>query len=302
MYDMEGTNMINKVGISQTIESFILCREAMGVSDKTIRFYQFNLGKFNQFMLAQGIDDVAGIKPYHIRTFLAEMKERGSSDNYRHGNARCIKTFLRFCLEDGHIQEFPKFEMPKIAKQQLTTLTIDQVNAVIKECKTIRDKTLLMFAVDSGLRLSEIIALNWSDIDLKTGIVKVLHGKGNKFRIVPIGSSVRRMLVKYKSELDDIDNDSPVFQTDDHRRFAEMGLRSVFVRLSEKSSVQFSCHALRRTFAKLSVKSGKDILYIQNSMGHENVETTRHYIQLLDEEDIRKDHKKHGVIDNLFRL
>lgn len=77
-----------------------------------------------------------------------------------------------------------------------------------------------------------------------------------------------------------------------------MGLRLVLVRLLEKSGIEFSAHALRRSFAKLSVKAGMNLIYIQSLMGHSDIETTRNYVQKLDNSEVLNAQKIHGTVDN----
>jgi integrase/recombinase XerD len=79
-----------------------------------------------------------------------------------------------------------------------------------------------------------------------------------------------------------------------------MGLRSVLVRLKEESGIEFSAHALRRSFAVLSVKAGMNLIYIQSLMGHSDIETTRNYIQKLDNSEILNAQKTHGTVDNFL--
>ena len=76
-----------------------------------------------------------------------------------------------------------------------------------------------------------------------------------------------------------------------------MGIRSVLVRLKEESGIEFSAHALRRSFAMLSIKAGMNLIYIQSLMGHSNIETTRNYIQKLDNSEVLNAQTIHGTVD-----
>jgi integrase len=78
------------------------------------------------------------------------------------------------------------------------------------------------------------------------------------------------------------------------------GVRSIIVRLSEKSGIRFSPHSLRRSFAKLSIKAGMNIVFLQSLMGHTHIDTTRKYIQKLDDTEILEAHKKHGAVDSFL--
>jgi integrase/recombinase XerD len=286
--------------IEYATESFILSRKAEGCTERTIALYKVNIANFKKFLDKKGIEKTSEISSTIIREFLAEMIERNLSDSYVHLYARTIKTLLRFCVEDEIIDKYPKFQMPKIVKKQKCVLDIDCVKKVIKACITIRDKAIVYLAVDTGLRLSEIVSLNWGDVHFDSGIITVVKGKGRKFRIVPASPTVLRLLKKYGATLERTRSKDPVFQTD-AGRLTNWGLDSVFDRLSERSGVDFSAHALRRTYAKMSVKAGLGVIQIQRNMGHSNIQTTELYIQDLDDDDVIENHKTHSVVDNFLR-
>ena len=155
-----------------------------------------------------------------------------------------------------------------------------------------------MVMVDTGVRRSEACALNWGDVDLKSGLVSIRRGKGGKARSVVVGISTRRALLKYRRTAEH-DFRNPLFQTKQGRRLTHNGLRSIFVRLSKLSGVNVAPHTLRRTFATLSLKAGMNPLHLQGLLGHASLEMTRQYIQMLDD-DLVEAHRLHGPIDTFL--
>ena len=149
--------------------------------------------------------------------------------------------------------------------------------------------------VDSGARRSETCSLNWGNIDLNNGLVNIKRGKGGKARSVVVGISTRRDLLKYRRTVRH-EYDDPLFQTSRQRRLTPNGLRSVLVRLSERSGVKVAPHILRRTFATLSLKAGMNPLHLQGLLGHASLEMTKRYILMVDE-DLLEAHKEYGPID-----
>ena len=113
-----------------------------------------------------------------------------------------------------------------------------------------------------------------------------------------VGISTRRALLNYRNEADSQDS-KPLFQTITGGRFTPAGLRSWVLRIGKRAKIHVTPHALRRTFATLSLRAGMDIFQLQALMGHSSLEMTRHYVTLLDD-DLIKAHKKHGLIDHLF--
>ncbi len=290
------------MNLQDAYTDFILSREAMNVTERTLGFYKFTLSRIISFLSVQDVQTVACLRAYHFRVILKQLRDSGVSDSYLHQHARVSKTFLRFCRMEGYIEEEINFEMPKIASKHLRVLDIDEIRQILACCESPRDKLLITFFVDTGVRLSELCSLNWSDINVENGSVVVREGKGKKFRVIGVGIKTRRLLLKYKSLIGNEKSapESPLFQTVHGKRFTPMGLRSVLIRLSEKSEVEFSAHVLRRSFAKLSVKAGMNLIYIQSLMGHSNIETTRNYVQKLDNSEVLNAQKIHGTVDNYF--
>ena len=93
----------------------------------------------------------------------------------------------------------------------------------------------------------------------------------------------------------------PLFQTDEGGRFSFNGLRSLLLRLGQRAGVQVSPHALRRTFATMSLRAGMNLLHLQGLLGHSTIEMTRRYVQMVDD-DLVQAHREHGPIDNFLQV
>jgi len=277
---------------------FILSRQAMLCSPKTIRFYHFTAGRFVKYLEDNGVTGPEGVSSRYIRAYLADLAAQVLSDSYINGHARAIKTLVRFWFKENYIPEIPTFKMPAISKKRLPVLTASQVKQVLSECTNNRDKAIIMLLVDTGLRRAEICALNWGNVDIQSGIIRVDKGKGGKARSVIAGIRTRRALLAYRREIEH-NEEQPVFQTSFGNRLSPGGLRSALLRIGDRAGVHITPHALRRTFATLSLRAGMNLIQLQAMMGHSSLEMTRKYIQMLDE-DLIDAHKAHGPIDNLF--
>ncbi len=274
---------------------FILSRQAIQCSAATLKNYQWVLGKFIDWLESQGVTTPQEVTARYVRQYLALWT--GKSDWYLNGHARAIRALLRFWHKEGYLPQPVVFDMPKIRQKRLPFLAAEQVKQVLDACN-LRERAIVLLLVDSGLRRQEVCNLNRSDIDPQTGVIRVRQGKGRKDRMTVIGATARRALVKYWRECLNQDKDSPAIQTENGQRLTSYGLQSLLRRLSEKSGVKFSAHALRRSFATLSLKAGMDIVSLQALMGHNSVNTTRAYIQWLDD-DLLEAHRKASPIDNL---
>jgi site-specific recombinase XerD len=282
-------------GFDDVLLDFILSRQAMMCTQNTIRQYRYLLRRTIDWFDQHEITCPEEINSKFIRQFFSELFVQGCSDSYVHSYARVLKTFIRFMVEENYISEEIRVPMPKIAEKQLLVYNESQVKKILFACQNKRDLAFILFMLDTGLRNAEVRRLNWNDINLKTGVVRVIEGKGRKFRIVVTGVNTRRALLKYRSEIDS-SLTNPVFQTQSGSRFTASGLRSWMMRLSERAKIHITPHALRRTFATLSIRAGMDVFQLQILLGHSSLEMTRHYVSLVDEDLIRT-HKAHGPVD-----
>jgi len=315
------TSLILAFTIRDVHQDFMISREAIGVSPQTNKWYEYHLNRYYSWLEAQGnhsMSDAASVR--NINGFLAHLRnskpgnKKGKtgtnqttlSDRYIHAYARTIRTLMKFAFEEHYIEQPVKFKMPPIRKNKLPVLDEDGITKLLENTRSIHDVAVITLAIASGMRLAEIVALDWGEVDLKKGRIDVLEGKGKKYRIVVIDKETLRILIKYHYELkaqglELVDAATPVIQTDEHTRMTPMGLRSVFVRLSEKTGISFPAHALRRTFAKMAIKNGRDIIWLQALMGHANIETTRDYVQGLDIDDVDKSYQEHAPLKGIIR-
>ena len=289
-------------------KDFILSRQAMRASYGTMRFYNDTAGAFIGWLASAGVTSPGDVTARHVRAYLAEMAERTSiktgkklSDKTCHGHARAIKTMLRFWHEEGYLPNPVKFDMPKLERRRLPVLDAEQVAAVLKACANIREKALLLFAVDTGLRLAEMASLSWCNLDMDNGVINLERGKSGKSRTVIAGAAVRRALLAYRRTQASGGNIAPIFQSANGGRLSPCGISQVLKRLSKRAGVPFSAHALRRSFCVLSLRAGMSILHVQTLMGHASLEMTRHYAESI-ADDILSEHREHSPIDNLTRL
>jgi site-specific recombinase XerD len=292
---------LDSVQLLDAWTDFILSRQASGCAENTIKFYQYTAGLFVRWLEGQGVSTAAEVGARHVRSYLAELAGRGKSDGTLADHARGIRVCVRFWLQEGYLPAAITFQIPKVAKKRLPTLDADNLARVLTACDNPRDRALIMLMADSGLRRAEVIALNWGDVDIQNGLVTVRHGKGDKPRSAVIGANTRRALLAYRRTLEDHTDGAPIFQPRQGGRFRPDGIKQVFYKLRKRSGVNVTPHAMRRTFAILSLRAGMDPLHLQALGGWEGLEMVKHYAQMIDE-DLLQAHKAHSPIDNLQRL
>jgi integrase/recombinase XerD len=273
-------------------KDFILSRKAMLCSPATIEWYQFTAGFFVKWI------EEKHVRSRDVHAYLDNLAKRGLTDTTVHCHARAIRTFLRFCHSEGYLPKLITFQMPRLTKRRLSFLTPEEVKRVLTACRSIRDKTLVMLMVDTGIRRNEAVALNWGDIDISSGLIRVWRGKGGKSRSVVIGIQTRRVLLRYRRSVP-YDSSDPVFVTSQGVRLKPAGLRMALRRIGERVEVRVSPLILRRTFATLSLRSGINPIHLQALMGHASLAMTNHYITVVDD-DLIGSHQASGPIDTLI--
>jgi site-specific recombinase XerD len=150
--------------------------------------------------------------------------------------------------------------------------------------------------LDSGLRGAEFCALRVQDVDLRTGAVHVIHGKGGKDRTAYLGGKSRLALIRYLRERDAMPRD-PLWLAAGGTGLTYYGLAQLLRRLGARAKVQ-NCHphTFRRTFALWSLRAGMSVYHLQAIMGHNDMETLRRYLALV-ESDAADAHRKYGAVD-----
>jgi site-specific recombinase XerD len=274
---------------------FYLSRQAMNCTPATLAFYRHTAGAFLLWIEGQGVTDPAEVTARHVRQYLAGLIALGRKDTTLHAHARAVRTLLRFWHNEGYTPAPVRFDMPKLEKKRLPVLTTEQLRQIVKAAN-VRDKAIVLFMTDSGLRRGEVIRLNWADVDMQTGLVRVKLGKGKKDRSAVIGARTRRALLAYRRTLED--RQGVLFQTDEGGRFTGNGLMMMFRRLSKRTGIHVTAHALRRTFTILSLRAGMGALHLQNLGGWASLEMVQHYAQMVDD-DLLAEHKAHSPVDNL---
>jgi len=191
----------------------------------------------------------------------------------------------------------------------IKTLSKEQIQKILgaidkKSSRGFRNFTMILLLLDSGIRLSELIGLQMEDIDFLQSFILV-KGKGNKERVVPFGSQVRRTLRRYITHFRP-ESDSPrtneVFLTEDGFPLTPRAVQSMLLRLSKQakmSGVRLNPHRFRHTFAKIFLMNGGDIFSLQKILGHSSLEVVKMYVNLITS-DILDQHRKFSPVDNTF--
>jgi integrase/recombinase XerC len=251
-------------------------------SPHTLRAYSKDLEEFLQFIDKKPAD----ADNLDIRSFLAALHYRKLKKSSISRKLATIRSFFKFLHREGVVKKNPAklVASPKVPKSLPRFLTVDETFALMEAPKgdtfhAARDKAILELLYSSGLRVSELTALDVNDLDMKESLVRV-RGKGKKERIIPVGSKAiealknylpERILIKKKSQASFLNNRGG--------RLTQRTVRRIVVKYGRIIALKgcLSPHTLRHTFATHLLHSGADLRSIQELLGHLSLSTTQKY-------------------------
>ncbi len=291
--------------LTQALDLFLTAKQAERVTARTLANYRYFLSRFVAWLAERDITTLGGITAQHPRAYLAELNTKEYTAWTVHDYARPLKTFLRFLHAEGLTAEnlAARMVMPRLAKDVLPAFSPDDVSALLAACLNVRDRAALLFLLDTGVRASEFVALNVSDLDTKTGAVVVHLGKGQKTRTVFIGAKALKAVLRYLLSRPWAKPADPLFVslTRTDGRLTTSGLLLLCRRIGERSGVK-ECHphTFRRTFALESLRAGMDLIRLAAIMGHEDLQILQKYLKLV-QADLQTAHKEHGAVDHMLQ-
>lgn len=150
-----------------------------------------------------------------------------------------------------------------------------------------RNKTMLKLLLNSGLRLSEMTSLEWRDINLMTGQLKVVQGKGSKDRIIYISIDTVQMLQEWRErQFEEWGNSNLVFTTRTLKEIDGKAVRKMIKTYCDKAGIDkdITTHSFRHTFASDLLRKTKNLIIVQRALGHEDIGSTQVYTHIVDDE------------------
>ena len=300
--------------MDDAIRAFVTCLEVeRGASRETIRAYHSDLRQFVAF--AKTIRNTQGepfipvmVDSLLIRSYLAFLDRHKEKKSTLARKLATLRSFYRFLLREGRVAANPADDVhtPKLPQHLPRVLTKDEANALMEfpeghRLSDLRDRAILETLYSTGTRVGELVGMNWEDINLSDGLVRV-KGKGRKERLVPIGAVALDAIKEYQSALhrsalsippdnargsEPIEaqlsalNETAVFRNARGGRLTARSIERLVATYSSRLPVgRISPHALRHSFATHLLDEGADLRAIQELLGHASLDTTQKYTHL----------------------
>jgi integrase/recombinase XerD len=266
-----------------------------GLSRNTLNAYRTDLLQYGQFLEEQGADALS-VGPTDVSEFLAELATGNGrppcSASTIHRKAACLRSFYKHLRREELVTDDPTAALsaPRRARKLPQVLNYSEVMKLLgaprgDEPTAVRDRALLEVMYACGLRASETIGLELSDLDLEQGFLRA-HGKGSKERLVPLGSkavaAVRVYLVSARPKLVGTRIVSRIFVNFRGGPLTRQGLYKIVQRNARAAGLdgRMSPHTLRHSFATHLLAGGCDLRAVQEMLGHADVSTTQMYTHL----------------------
>jgi integrase/recombinase XerD len=270
-----------------------------GLSRNTLEAYRSDLLQYGEFLAGRGLDPVT-VGHADLAAFVTELADgangrRPVAAATLQRKIACLRSFYRHLRRDQVIECDPTAELrgPRRSKRLPKVLSRDEVRHLIEQPRgtsyaAVRDRALLETMYACGLRASEAVGLEVSELDLEAGILRA-RGKGSKERIIPIGTkaigALRAYVEKARPALVGIRDERHLFVNLRGVGLSRQGLYKIIQRHARSAGLEdrMSPHTLRHTFATHLLAGGCDLRSLQEMLGHADIGTTQMYTHLSTE-------------------
>lgn len=264
-------------------------------SAHTLRAYRSDAERFHRFLAVDyfGVE-LESVRPDEVdaltvRSFVASLARSGVSRRTQARALSAIRSLFAFACREGRLEHNPAGGVPTPRQEQRLPrhLRPGEIEALLEavdgeEPLERRDRALLELLYATGLRVGELVSLNWRDLDFESRVLRVL-GKGGKERMVPFGRPAVAALVAWRDCWKSVrvieDESQPLFLNHRGGRLSARSVRRVIDRAVEKAALPAGVHphTLRHTFATHLLEGGADLRAIQELLGHSSLATTQRY-------------------------
>lgn len=291
--------------LHELIEDFNLNQQIQGRKEKYIELCNYRLNRWKEFVATEyTVTELEQVEPIHIKQFIRECQKTGVEKAITiNGNIATLRVFFNELVSDGWLDELDnpmrRVKNLKEEKRIIQTFSDDEVKRILCDVQgetysNVRDKLILIFLFDTGIRVSELCDIKVEDISVRH---IVIHGKGSKQRLIYVSKLMRRYMTKYEalrkvrfkkkhpSEIEDyyfLDQSAMRLSRSRINKILKEHCKNAGVR----KEVRCSPHDCRHYFAHKQLKNGLDIYSLSRLMGHYDTQITSNYLRGLETETI----------------
>lgn len=281
-----GTNM------TQDIQNFIqYLHQVKKTSENTEVSYARDLKKMNEYLMAQGIHDASEVTATSLNSYILFLEKEGRKPATISRSIASMKAFYHYMEKERRVSVDPseRLKAPRIEKKMPTILTPEEVTRLLEQPggtspKELRDKAMLELLYATGIRVSELISLKVSDVNL--AMEYLTCSDSHKERIIPFGSIAKEALSRYlelgRPKLVGDEKEEWLFTNCSGQQMSRQGFWKLIKSYGKKAGIEaeITPHMLRHSFAAHMVGNGADLKSVQEMLGHSDISTTQVYAQM----------------------
>ena len=274
-----------------------------GLSVRTVTAYGRDLARWLGFMVGRGVREPGSVTPQQLREWVFSLKDAGLAATSIRRAQSALRTYYGFLLAEGAVEADPtdRLASPRTTRKLPDFLSVEETTRLLEAPDAgkrlhWRDRAILELLYASGVRVSELVELPLSALDVEEGLATI-YGKGAKERIVPVGTPARRALDRYLREvrplLDRGRGRGLVFLNGRGGPLRREAVWKIVKEAARRAGItkKVSPHTLRHTFATHLVEGGADLAAVQELLGHADISTTQIYTH-LDRDYLREVHRR----------
>jgi len=294
--------------LQNQLTNYLLACRVEEKSPLTIQSYAMRIGHFIKFIQGEKLaDDVRELTNNHIRLFLSSLQGRCQPSTIN-GYYRVLRAFFNWLVAEDVLKRSPlnNIKPPRIPKSKPQPFSKQDIENLLILCSgdkflDVRNRAIILLFLDTGLRLSELANIQLKDVDFDRETIRVM-GKGAKERVVRMGKTVQKALLRYLLTRDD--HYDCLWVTEERRPLQRNGVQIAIKRLCKRAEITDATpgpHTFRHTAAISYLRNGGGEFTLQNMLGHSTLQMTRRYVSSLGAEDMIVVHKKASPVDNLLK-
>lgn len=281
----------------EELEDFLHhCRVERRLAPLTCQAYERDVDACLGHLRAAGIRSWAEVRPPHLRRFLAAQAKHRPAPASQARTVAALKGFFRFLVENDAIERDPAAVLRTPKKREALPDVLDrrELERLLGAAeradvwqrqhagKRERDRLLLALFAYAGLRRSELLGLDWEDVDLERRLLRVRRAKGGRMRVVPIHPALLPLLLDHLACSGAAGG--PLFRGVQGRRLSQTVLTQTFRRYARAAGVdgrkRVTPHTLRHVFASELLRAGANLRQIQELLGHRHLDSTQRYTRV----------------------
>ncbi|MDX1461051.1 MAG: tyrosine recombinase XerC [Xanthomonadales bacterium] len=264
-------------------------RDERGLSRRTRDAYRRDLEQFGSYLAGRSIEKSDEVGEHDVRAFIAQRHRQGLGGKSLQRMLSSLRGLFRWLIREGLAEHNPAAAVraPRSKRHLPATLDIETLERLldIREVTplALRDRAIMELFYSSGLRLSELSDLEWSQLDLGSGLVTV-HGKGNRERVVPVGRKAIEALGQWRKARAALApfEEPAVFVSQRGRPLSARAIQARIKYWAKRQGIPENIHPhlLRHSFASHVLESSGDLRAVQELLGHADISTTQIYTHL----------------------